>query len=307
MAGVTDRPFRQICKDLGAGMVYTEFVSSNGIIRENLKTLDMIKFLESERPIGVQIFGEDPDIVGKSAHMIYDKVQPDLIDINFGCPVPKVTKKGAGSGALKNLSQMQEITSSVIENVPNIPVTVKMRSGWNTSCPVSNEAGLILEKCGVKAITLHPRSTNQKFSGQANWELIKELKETVSIPIIGNGDINNIDDYIKIKEVTNCDGFMIGRASLGNPWIFKQINNYIINKPFDKEPTIIDKINLCIMHFKLIKEDRAENLCVNLSKKHFSWYLKGFNGANFWRKKIMLARSSSEISDILNEIKNDIS
>ena len=306
MAGVTDRPFRQICKDMGAGMVYTEFVSSNGIIRENLKTLDMIKFSDTERPIGVQIFGEDPYVVGKSAHVIYEKVQPDLIDINFGCPVPKVTKKGAGSAALKNLTQMQEIVSSVIENVPNIPVTVKMRSGWDNDCPVSTDAGLILEKCGVKAITLHPRSTNQKFSGKANWQLIRELKNAVSIPVIGNGDINTIDDYIKIKELTNCDGFMIGRASLGNPWIFSQINNYTSGKPFHTSPTIIERVNLCIKHFELIKQDRTEKLCVNLSKKHFSWYLKGFSGANHWRKRIMLSNSSSQILDILTQLKNEV-
>ena len=164
MAGVTDLPFRLICKQMGADMVYTEFVSSNGIIRESKKTFNMIEFVDEERPIGVQIFGEDPKVVGESAKIIYDRFKPDVIDINFGCPVPKVTKKGAGSAALKDLSLMEEIASSVVSNVPEIPITIKMRSGWSSTDLVHVEAGLMLEKIGIKAITLHPRTTCQRLS-----------------------------------------------------------------------------------------------------------------------------------------------
>ena len=295
MAGVTDHPFRLICKKFGAGVVYTEFVSANGIIRENIKTLDMMRFTEEERPLGIQIFGDNPEVVGKSAKMVNEMFQPDIIDINYGCPVPKVTKSGAGSGAMKDLCLMDEITSAVIESSKNTPVTVKMRAGWDHDKIISTEAGVRLEKIGVKAITLHPRTTSQKFTGKSNWNLIKELKEAVNIPVIGNGDINCLDDYKKIIDITGCDGAMIARGALGNPWIFKEINNYILNKKIEKNITLKDRFNLCKEHYQLLKKDKTEHVCLNLTKKHFSWYLKGFNGASDWRKKFMYSQSVDEI------------
>ena len=168
MAGITDHPFRIICREFGAGVVYTEFVSANGIIRENMKTLELMKFTDDERPIGIQLFGETPEIVGKSAKMVYDMLKPDIIDINYGCPVPKVTKHGAGSAALKDLCLMEEITRSVVESVPEIPVTVKMRGGWDNDNIISTKAGILMEKIGVAAITLHPRTTKQQFRGQSD-------------------------------------------------------------------------------------------------------------------------------------------
>ena len=301
MAGVTDLPFRLICREMGAAIVYTEFVSANGIIRENKKTLDMIEFISNERPIGVQIFGEDADTVGKSAKIIYDMFEPDIIDINYGCPVPKVTKKGAGSAALKNLDIMKDITSSVIRNVPNIPITVKMRSGWTSNTKVYIEAGQMLENIGVAAITLHPRTTSQKFEGKADWSQIKKLKESVSIPVIGNGDVKNVGDYINMKNDTQCDAIMIGRGALGNPWIFQEISDYEKNKEIYKK-TLQDIVYICKYHFKLLKENREERVCVNLTKKHFSWYLKGFKNASVWRKKILFSDTADEIDNILEEM-----
>ena len=295
MAGVTDHPFRLICKKFGAGVVYTEFVSANGIIRENIKTLDMMRFTEEERPLGIQIFGDDPEVVGKSAKMVNEMFKPDIIDINYGCPVPKVTKSGAGSGAMKNLCLMDEITSAVIESSEDTPVTVKMRAGWDHDRIISTEAGLRLEKIGVKAITLHPRTTSQKFTGKSNWNLIKELKEAVKIPVIGNGDINCLDDYKRIIDTTGCDGAMIARGALGNPWIFKEINSYILNQKIEKNINLKDRFNLCKQHYQLLKKDKTEHVCLNLTKKHFSWYLKGFNGASDWRKKFMYSQSVNEI------------
>ena len=296
MAGITDHPYRIICKKMGAGLVFTEFVSADGIIRENQKTLDMIKFTEEERPIGVQIFGDKPKIVAQSAAYIYKNFKPDLIDINFGCPVPKVTKKGAGSAALKDLPLMKEITSAVLENVKKIPVTVKMRSGWSSNQHVFLEAANILENIGVAAITLHPRTTSQKFQGKADWSLIKIMKENSSIPIIGNGDVKNIDDYIRMREETNCDAVMIGRGALGNPWIFKQISNYNNNQKI-MNVNLNDVLDTCINHYNLLKENKEERVCVNLTKKHFSWYLKGFKNASDWRKKILFSKDINEIED----------
>ena len=299
MAGVTDHPFRMICKNMGAGVVYTEFISANGIIRENVKTLNLMKFTEEERPIGIQIFGESPEIVGKSANIIYNKFRPDLIDINYGCPVPKVTKHGAGSAALKDLCLMDDITSAVIESVPaNFPITVKMRAGWDHKSIVSTEAGKRLEKIGIKAITLHPRTTKEQFSGKSNWQLIKELKEELKIPVIGNGDVKSYSDYIQMKKITKCDGVMIGRSALGNPWIFKELNNKYDNKDFTI-PTIKEKINICKIHYKLIKNYNNEIKCLNLTKKHFNYYLKGFKEASSWRKLFMKSDNLIQIEDIL--------
>jgi len=299
MAGVTDHPFRLICKNLGAGVVYTEFVSANGIIRENIKTLEMMNFTEEERPLGIQIFGDDPEIVGKSAKMVNEMFKPDIIDINYGCPVPKVTKSGAGSGAMKDLCVMDEITSAVIENVKNTPVTVKMRAGWDQDNIVSTEAGIRLEKLGVKAITLHPRTTSQKFTGKSNWNLIKELKNSVNIPVIGNGDINTLDDYKKMITITGCDAVMIARGALGNPWIFEELSNYLLNNKSKSNITLKDRFELCKKHYELLKKDKSENICLNLTKKHFSWYLKGFNGASEWRKKFMYCNSINEVENNL--------
>ena len=306
MAGITDHPFRVICRNMGAGLVYTEFVSSDGIIRENLKTLNLMKFSQSERPIGIQIFGNDPEIVGKSASKVYKMFKPDLIDINFGCPVPKVTKRGSGSGALKNLSLLEEIARSVVCSVPkDFPITVKMRSGWNSNNIVSTKAGILLEKVGIKAITLHPRTTEQRFTDKSNWTLIKELKEAVNIPVIGNGDIINADDFFRMIDQTNCDAVMIGRGTLGNPWIFSEIHRALTNKKYLK-PSIKDRFDLCKKHFLLLKQDKNEAQCLNLAKKHINYYLKGFNGAADWRKLFMKTNNIKEIENLFSSIKTNI-
>ena len=301
MAGVTDHPFRMICKKFGAGLVYTEFVSANGIIRENEKTLNMIKFSNEERPIGVQIFGEDPETVSKSAAYIYKVFKPDLIDINYGCPVPKVTKKGAGSAALKDLCIMKDITQAVIDRVPEIPITVKMRAGWNTDNIVSTKAGIMLEEIGVKAITLHGRTTSQLFKGKANWDYIKELKESVAIPIIGNGDVENYSDYYKIKDYTKCDGVMIGRAALGNPWIFQNILNDYDNAEF-KTNNLDIVVSTCKEHIQLLIDNKSDKVSINLSKKHLSWYLKDFKNAALYRKDIMGSEDIESMIKVLDNI-----
>ena len=301
MAGITDHPFRVICRSMGAGVVYTEFVSSDGIVRENLKTLNLMRFTEDERPIGIQIFGNNPEIVSSSAKMLNKQFNPDIIDINYGCPVPKVTKRGAGSGAMKDLCIMEDITQAVVEAVPDKPVTVKMRSGWDLSNLVYQDAAVRLEKIGVKAITLHPRTSKQLFTGKSNWQHIKDVKSAVSIPIIGNGDVVTADDYFRMIDMTGCDAVMIGRGSLGNPWLFKSIINRITGKS-DFIATIADRAKMCKIHFDLLKKDKYEKQCVNLSKKHFGYYLKGFSGATQWRKRFMVAEYIEEIELLLNEL-----
>ena len=302
MAGVTDMPFRLICKEMGASLMYTEFVSAEGIIRENLKTLEMIKFSDIERPLGVQIFGDNPEVVAKSAKYIYDKFAPDIIDINYGCPVPKITKKGAGSAALRDLALMSDITSAVVENVPNIPVTAKMRAGWDMKSIVAVDAGILLEKIGVKAITLHARTTKQGFSGHSDWSIIKELKSNISIPVIGNGDVWNLKSFLSMIDETRCDAVMIGRGALGNPWIFKEIKNYYDDTLYNGK-TMLDLIDVCIKHVVLLEENKNKVASINLSKKHLNFYIKNFTDSSLWRKKIMKSESIKDIKTILNNMK----
>ena len=302
MAGVTDYAYRVIAKEFGAGVVYSEFVSAHGIIRKNEKTLKMIEFSNFERPIGIQIFGDTPEVMENAAKFVKDEFNPDLIDINYGCPVPKVTKKGAGSAALKDLCLMEEITEAVV-NAVDIPVTVKMRAGWNSESIVSTDAGIKLEKIGIKAITLHPRTTVQMYKGSANWDLIKELKENVLIPVIGNGDVKTIDDIKKMFSHTQCDGIMIGRAALGNPWFFTQIKKFLKNENFN-EISLDDRLEVCKKHFELLVQTHGEEIGSNNMKKHFGWYFKNFKGASSFRKKVVMAKNYSEMKDILYNIRH---
>jgi|TARA_B100001142_G_scaffold113335_1_gene115403 tRNA-dihydrouridine synthase B len=302
MAGVTDYPFRVLCKEQGASVVYSEFVSAHGIIRENAKTWQMIEFTDFERPIGIQIFGDSPEVMSKAAQMVVDKFSPDILDINYGCPVPKVTKRGAGSAALRDLCLMDDITAAVVESVPKVPVTVKMRAGWDSNSIVIPEVGPRLEKLGVKAIALHPRTTKQSYAGEADWALIKELKKSTSIPVIGNGDIKTPDDVMRMFEATNCDGVMAGRSALGNPWFFKQANALYHGKTPPPSPSILEKILFCRRHFDHMIKWHGERIGTNLMRKHFGWYIRGFDGASPYRKALVCAPDKKSIDSILDSI-----
>ena len=240
MAGVTDYPFRILCKEMGAGVVYSEFVSADGIIRENTKTLSLIRFEEAERPIGIQIFGNDAETMSQAARYVVDAFKPDILDINYGCPVPKVTKKGGGSAALQDLCLMDDITAAVVESIPEVPVTVKMRMGWNQTSIVIPEVGERLEKIGVKAIALHPRTTKQRYTGKADWHYIKLLKESCSIPVIGNGDVCTTGDMLRMFDETGCDAVMVGRAAHGNPWFFREAKARFNGEPLPPTPSLVD-------------------------------------------------------------------
>lgn len=301
MAGVTDYSFRVLCKEQGAGVVYSEFVSAHGIIRENEKTLSMIRFTEFERPIGIQIFGDKPGVMHQAARFVIDTFSPDILDINYGCPVPKVTKKGAGSAALRDLCLMEDLTKAVVEAAGSTPVTVKMRSGWDKNSIVVPEVGHKLETLGVKAITLHPRTTKQAYTRSADWELIKNLKKNVSIPVIGNGDIKTPDDVIRMFDFTACDAVMIGRAALGNPWIFRQINAGLKKGNRPPEPTRSELFQMCRRHLELLIESRGRRQASNLIRKHFGWYIKGFPGAVELRKSLVSARDIETMFLLLNQ------
>ena len=302
MAGVTDYPFRVLCKAQGAGVVYSEFVSAHGIIRENAKTWQMIKFTDFERPIGIQIFGDTPEVMSRAAKMVVDKFSPDILDINYGCPVPKVTKRGAGSAALKDLCLMDDITAAVVEAVPEIPVTVKMRAGWDNTSIVVPEVGQRLEAIGVKAIALHPRTTKQSYNGSADWSLIKQLKEATAVPVIGNGDIKTPDDVMHMFEQTKCDAVMVGRSALGNPWFFKEAIALYKGKSVPQPPTIKERISGCRQHFDHMIDWHGERTATNMMRKHFGWYIRGFSGAGNYRKALVSAPDSTTMISILNSI-----
>jgi len=302
MAGVTDYPFRVLCKAQGAGVVYSEFVSAHGIIRENAKTWQMIKFTDFERPIGIQIFGDTPEVMSRAAKMVVDKFSPDILDINYGCPVPKVTKRGAGSAALKDLCLMDDITAAVVEAVPEVPVTVKMRAGWDNTSIVVPEVGQRLEAIGVKAIALHPRTTKQSYNGSADWSLIKQLKEATAVPVIGNGDIKTPDDVMHMFEQTKCDAVMVGRSALGNPWFFKEAIALYKGKSVPQPPTIKERISGCRQHFDHMIDWHGERTATNMMRKHFGWYIRGFSGAGNYRKALVSAYNSTTMISILNSI-----
>ena len=301
MEDVSDPPFRIACKENGADLMFTEFISSEGLIRNATKSIAKLDIFEYEHPIGIQIFGNEIESM-REATVIAEQASPDIIDINYGCPVPKVTKSGAGSGAMKDLCVMDEITSAVIENAKDTPVTVKMRAGWDSQSIVVPEVGERLENIGIKAITLHPRTTKQSYKGDADWSLIKLLKESTNIPVIGNGDIKTPEDVIRMFEKTSCDGVMVGRSSLGNPWFFKQAVALFEGNKIEGEPTLEDKINCCRQHFIKMIEWHGERIAVNLMKKHFGWYIRGFQKSSTIRKALVSAQNQDTIISILDAI-----
>ena len=306
MAGIGNSSFRKIIKKMGCGLIYAEMVSDKAIFYNNKKTLDMLYMEDSERPITQQIFGSDKESFVEAAKYIYENMEPDIIDINMGCPVPKVAiRSQAGSALLKNPAKIKEIVSSVVNAVP-IPVTVKIRSGWDSEHINAVEVAKICEEAGASAICIHPRTRSQGYSGKADWSIIKAVKEVVSIPVIGNGDILNIYDAKRMIDETGCDAIMIGRGVLGNPWLIKQINAYLDDGTILPNPTMTERIDMCLEHLNNLNELKCEKLAVLEIRSHIAWYLKGLPKSNEIKNKIFLCNKISDIIEILVEYKNYI-
>ena len=302
MAGICNSAYRQICKDMGCGLIYAEMVSDKAITYNNQKTIDMLYMTEKERPISQQIFGSDKESFVEAAKFIEKEMKPDIIDINMGCPVPKVAVRAqAGSALLKDLDKIFDIVSSVVSSV-NVPVTVKIRSGWDSNHINAVEVAKVIEKAGASAICVHPRTRSQGYSGKADWNIIKEVKENVSIPVIGNGDIKSPEDAKRMLEETKCDAVMIGRGVLGNPWLIKNIVNYLDGKEVI-DMSIVDRIDMCLKHLKLLDSLKNEKLACLEIRNHISWYFKGIKGANELKNKVYQTTSIHDIILLLNEFK----
>lgn len=300
MAGVCNSAFRRIIKEMGCGLVYAEMVSDKGLVYNSKKTKDMLYVSDYERPIAQQIFGSDVDTFVEAAKMVYEIMKPDIIDINMGCPVPKVAVRAqAGSALLKNPAKIREIVSAVVKAVP-IPVTVKIRSGWDSNSINAVEVAKICEEAGAKAICVHGRTRSQGYSGKVDLDIIKKVKESVSIPVIGNGDVNSIESAIKMFEYTGVDAIMIGRGALGNPWLIKQLVTYFDTGIILDKPSYKEIIDMCRKHLNYLLELKSEKISVLEMRSHISWYIKGLPKSTEIKKELFTISDAKGIMNLLD-------
>lgn len=301
MAGVTDMPFRLLCREQGCGLVYTEMVSAKGMHYDDSKSFALTEINPSERPAAVQIFGSDPDIMSEIAKKL-DDMDVDIIDINMGCPTPKITKNGEGSALMKKPELAAEIISAVACSA-NKPVTVKIRKGWDDGSINAVEIATIAEKNGASAVAVHGRTREQFYSGKADWDIIKRVKQSVSIPVIGNGDIVTPYDAVRMLEMTGCDAVMIGRGAQGNPWIFSRILHFIKTGKILPEASIEERVSTAIRHMNMLIELKGEYTGINEMRKHIAWYLKGIKNSAAMRDRIFKTSSKAEIIMLLESFK----
>ncbi len=299
MAGITSTTFRSICKSMGAGLVVGEMVSDKALIYNSKKTFDLLKMQERERPISQQIFGSDEKTMAKAAKIVEDYMHPDIIDINMGCPVPKVAiKNNAGSSLLKNPEKVRQIVEAVV-NAVSVPVTVKIRMGWDEKHINATQIARICEEAGASAIFIHARTRSQGYTGTADWHIIKEVVNAVSIPVIGNGDVKNCFDAKRMLDECHCAGVMIGRAALGNPWIFKECNDYVLKGLLPKEVSIKEKIAMMRLNIEKLVLEKGEKIGILELRTQLMYYLKGLPNTKEIKLQICNATTKLELMQII--------
>lgn len=302
MEDVSDPPFRAVCKENGADVMYTEFISSEGLIRDAAKSTQKLDIFEYERPIGIQIFGSNIDSM-KQATEIAASAHPDIIDINYGCPVKKVACKGAGAGILQDIPKMVEMTAEIVKST-SLPVTVKTRLGWDDKTKYIEEVAERLQDVGIKALSIHGRTRKQMYKGEADWTLIGNIKKNprVTIPIFGNGDIDSPEKAKRYKEIYGVDGIMLGRATIGNPWIFNEIKQYISTGEKLDSPTIAQRVDVCKRHFEFGIKWKGDVLGIVEMRRHYSNYFKGIPHFKEYRTRLVSTMDQDEIVAILDEV-----
>ncbi len=307
MEDVSDPPFRAVCKEQGVDLMYTEFISSEGLIRDAAKSRKKLDIFEYERPIGIQIFGSDIESM-REATEITEQAQPDLIDINFGCPVKKVTCKGAGAGILQDIPKMVSLTDQIVKST-NLPVTVKTRLGWDENSKYIVEVAERLQDVGIKAISIHGRTRKQMYKGEADWTLIGEVKnnQRMHIPVFGNGDIDSPQKALEYKNKYGVDGLMIGRASIGYPWIFKEIKHFVNTGEILPAPSIEERVRVCKAHFDFSLEWKGETLGMLEMRRHYTNYFKGFAHFKPLRQILVTTNNKQEIYTTFDRIINEFS
>ncbi|MEI6265256.1 MAG: tRNA dihydrouridine synthase DusB [Sphingobacteriia bacterium] len=302
MEDVSDPPFRAVCKDNGADLMYTEFISSEGLIRDAIKSRQKLDIFDYERPVGIQIFGGDEEALSLSAKIV-ETVNPDLLDINFGCPVKKVALKGAGAGVLKDIDLMVRLTEAVVKST-SLPVTVKTRLGWDDSNKNIEEVAERLQDVGIKALAIHGRTRAQMYKGEADWTLIAKVKNNprIHIPIFGNGDIDSPQKAVEYKNRYGVDGIMIGRAAIGYPWIFREIKHYIATGEIMPSPTLIERVAVCKKHLQKSVEWKGPKVGIFEMRRHYTNYLKGLPGIKDYRARLVTLMDPMEIEAVLDEV-----
>ena len=306
MAGISNSAYRTIIKEMGAGLIVAEMVSDKAIMYHNQDTIDMLYMEESERPISQQIFGSDIESFVYAAKFIEEKMHPDIIDINMGCPVPKVALRAqAGSALLKDPDKIYEIVKAVKESV-SVPVTVKIRSGWDKNSINAVLVAQKIEAAGADAITVHPRTRADGYTGKADWDIIKQVKENIKIPVIGNGDIRSCYDAKRMLDYTKCDAIMIGRGVLGNPWLIKECVEYLEDGTIPKEVTNLEKINMIINHLERLLKTKPYKVAMLEIRSHAAWYLKGIPNAKELKQAIFKTKEKEELMDLLNDMRDKL-